>query len=161
MQVDDHPGESVLDQEILHKAYAELRDRFYRLQARREYSLHELRQKLSVHDEYQQLHDLLDVMVREGKQSDRRYAEQIARTRVNAGKGPRIIEQELNAQRIDGELIREILQDYQGRWAELAETVRRKKFGDRPPADYQQWTRQARFLQQRGFFARDIPGPED
>ena len=45
---------------------------------------------------------------------------------------------------------------YSDDWRELADRARRKKFGDGAPRDFRSWSRQARFLQQRGFTREQI-----
>jgi len=41
-------------------------------------------------------------------------------------------------------------------WLDVLRRVRRKKYGERPPATPADWARQARFLQGRGFTAEQI-----
>jgi regulatory protein len=140
------------------RAYAGLKDRAYRALARREYSCHELRQKLLSHDDHGQLEELLEELVEEGALSDHRFAEQLGVTRVNAGKGPRVLEQELRRHRLEEHIVEEIMERYRDTWESLAEAVRRKKFGSGSPKDYREWARQARFMQQRGFTIEQIGG---
>lgn len=143
--------DSSLTEIVDHQSFRILKDRGYRLLARREYSRQELRQKLARHDTSEQLEAVLAQLASEGALSDRRFAEQLVRTRVGAGKGPRLIEQELQRHRLDDELIATVLAPYEDQWITLANSVRRKKFGDEPAPDFGAWTRQARFLTQRGF----------
>lgn len=138
------------------RAFHALRERAYRLLAHREYSRFELQRKLSPHDDQGQLETLLDALVSEGSLSDRRFAEQLGRSRFQAGKGPRLLEQELRRHRLEEDIVQAVMSHYRKLWRDLAATVRRKKFGDSPPEDYRAWARQARFLQQRGFTADEI-----
>ena len=153
----DDRQRSDLEQSATLQALTQLRNRAYTYLARREYSQLELRQKLEPHDRFAQVEKLLDELVQQNAQSDDRFAEQLGRTRVNAGKGPVLLEQELKQHRIDPEIIERVMKEYQGEWKRLAENARIKKFGPELPADYKDWARQARFLQQRGFSTRDIP----
>ena len=143
----ESPGQEIADRQ----AFAQLRDRAYRLLARREHSQWELRQKLHSHDGADQLDRLVAVLTEEGSLSDDRFAEQLVRSKVSAGKGPRVILQELKRHRLEEDIIHAVLSEYRDRWNALADSVRLKKFGREAPADYRAWTKQARFLQQRGF----------
>lgn len=153
----DDRQRSALEESAILQALTQLRNRAYTYLARREYSQLELRQKLEPHDQFEQIDQLLNELIQKNVQSDDRFAEQLGRTRVNAGKGPVLLKQELKQHRIDPEVIARVMEEYQGEWRRLAEHARVKKFGPELPADYKEWARQARFLQQRGFSARDIP----
>jgi len=158
--VSESDNESLQDA-VEKKALADLRNRAYGYLARREHSVHELRNKLQRFDEYSQVDTLLQDLREQNAQSDQRFAEQIGRVRVSAGKGPTVLEHELNQHRIDPAIIEEIMNAYEGKWAQLAEEVRCKKFGKPMPKDYKLWARQARFLQQRGFTANEIRSFKD
>lgn len=150
--MEDSPIRAVADARALHA----LRERAYRLLARREYSCYELRRKLTPHDGHGQLDLLLDTLDSEGSLSDRRFAEQLGRSRYQAGKGPRLLEQELRRHRLDEDIVQEVMSQYRESWRDLAAEVRQKRFGTAPPEDYRAWAKQARFLQQRGFTADEI-----
>ncbi len=137
-------------------ATQKLKDKAYQLLARREHSCHELRQKLARHDRDGQLESVMDALMIENAISDYRFAESLARSRYRAGKGPLVLEQELCHHRIAEEIIRQVMTGYQDAWRNLAEEVRRKKYGTAPPETYAEWAKQARFLQQRGFTAAEI-----
>ena len=113
----DTPAQEIAER----KAIAELKDRAYRFLARREHSRWELRQKLKARDEAGLLDRVIGYLVEEGSLSDDRFAEQLVRSKVSAGKGPRLIEQELKRHRLDDELVSEVLSEYSDRWHELAE----------------------------------------
>ena len=77
--------------------------------AKREYSRHELEQKLSVHEHSrQQVSDLLDQLERDGYLSTERFAEQTARIRRERLGSQRIV-RELKAKGVDEHLIADIL----------------------------------------------------
>lgn len=149
--------QTVLEQTSRLQDLVQLRNRAYKYLARREYSRSELRHKLKPFDRYDQTDQLLLELVQQNAQSDQRFAEQLGRVRVNAGKGSIMLEQELKQHHIDSAIIEAVMQAYDGEWKQLAEKVRVKKFGPEMPTDYREWTRQARFLQQRGFSTSDIP----
>lgn len=164
LNIEEKAGDSISDDlegSIRRKGYLLLRDKAYQYLARREYSQHELRQKLGRIDQFHQLEQLLQELIQLNAQSDLRFAEQLGRARADAGKGPMLLEQELKQHRLDPAIIESVMELYQGEWAERAEFARIKKFGTAPPADYKEWARQARFLQQRGFSVNDIPDYRD
>ena len=148
---------TVLDRESRLQDLVQLRNRAYKYLARREYSRWELKQKLQSFDRYDQVDLLLEELVQQNAQSDQRFAEQLGRARVSAGKGSIVLEQELKQHQIDPIIVELIMQTYDGEWRALAEKARKKKFGPEMPTDYKAWARQARFLQQRGFSTSDIP----
>jgi len=133
------------------RIYQALRDKAYRLLARREQSTCELRRKLKI-DEYPHLVDqLLGELIGQGAQSDFRFAEQLCRSRYQNGKGPVKLRYELNQHQIEESVVAEVMSDYDDKWLNLAIEVRQKKFGSKAPGNYKDWAKQARFLQQRGF----------
>ncbi len=158
MNENSEPITPELEQIGQKKAYLKLQDKAYEYLARREHSQTELRRKLRRFDEFDHADQLIRDLIQKGAQSDQRFAEQLGRVRVGAGKGPVILEQELNKNRIDPVIIETVMDQYQGQWTVLAEQVRQKKFGESRPLEYREWARQARFLQQRGFTSREISG---
>lgn len=151
----------LLQQVAEKKAFADLRNRAYGYLARREHSACELRKKLQRFDLYEQTEILIRELIEQNAQSDQRFAEQIGRVRFSAGKGPTVLQHELNQHHVDPVIVEEVMSAYEGQWARLAEEVRRKKFGVEMPEDYKQWARQARFLQQRGFTPAEIRSFKD
>ncbi len=133
-----------------------LKNKAHRLLARREYSVFELRQKLENLAPSPVCTQILDGLVQQGMQSDTRFAEMLCRSRFNGGKGPVMLRYELNEHKIDPDLIERALAVYQGQWAESAAQVRIRKFGEKPPENFEEWAMQARFLQQRGFTSAQI-----
>lgn len=137
-----------------------LRDKAYRLLARREHSAWELRRKLqgtrlgadSDSDEVAgMVDDLLAELARQGAQSDARYTEHRCRQLYQNGRGPLKLRHELARHHIAESLVERMMADYADKWCDLAVEVRRRKFGDPAPSSYREWAKQARFLQQRGF----------
>jgi regulatory protein len=135
---------------------AVLKDKAYRLLARREYSVYELRQRFRALAQPHICEQALAELVDQGVQSDRRFAEMLGRSRFNAGKGPVKLKHELNEHKIDAEIVESVMDEYNDLWLESADMVRRKKFGEKPPASFSEWAKQARFLQQRGFTSAHI-----
>jgi len=120
--------------------------------ARREHSLHELKQRLCSHSENEaSVNEVLGELARQGIQSDRRFAEMLCRSRFNAGKGPMKIAYELSRHRIAPEIVRQEMAFYEDKWAASAKAVKEKKFGGAAARSHREWARQARFLRQRGF----------
>ena len=138
--------------------YLLVRDKAYSYLTRREYSRSELYQKLIRLKEIDAgvVEQVLDDLVSAGAQSDLRFAEHLCRVRINQGKGPVLIEHELNQHKIDSESIEQVMSEHSDEWRRLALDVRQKKFGPEPPADFKEWAKQARFLQQRGFGNAEI-----
>lgn len=133
-----------------------LRDKAYRLLARREHSAWELRRKLQYAEHPWIVERLLAELTEQGAQSDFRFTEQHCRRRYQNGRGPVKLRYELAQHRIEESLIERAMSNYETKWQALAAEVRRKKFGGEAPASYRDWARQARFLQQRGFTSEQI-----
>ena len=142
------------------RAYLKLRDKAYRLLARREQSAWELRRKLSASYYGENFPEVvtkvLSELAADNAQSDARFAEQHCRRRYNTGRGPVKLKYELTQHQIGEELMTRVMLQYEDKWAKLAQEVRQRKFGDAKPADYKSWAKQARFLQQRGFTSEQI-----
>ena len=124
---------------------------------RREHSRKELQQKLSRRCEDEALiEELLDKLAEEGLQSDERFTESFVHHRVNNGKGPLKIQQELSQRGVDQNLISIYLDSKEFDWLSLAREVKTKKYGNEAPVDYQKQALQSRFLYSRGFSSEHI-----
>jgi regulatory protein len=88
--------------------------------------------------------------------SDARFVQEFVSARVRRGSGPMKIRAELRGRGVTGELVTEALAGLKAGSAQGAEAARRKRFGESLPKDMQERSRQARFLQQRGFSMDDI-----
>ncbi len=120
--------------------------------ARREYGQRELEQKLiAAGFESVTVAATVDKLTGEGLQDDRRFIENFVHSRINQGKGPIRVRQELGERGLDAGMIEEVLEDVAEDWCALARQVRDKKFGPGLPADFTEKARQMRFLQYRGF----------
>ena len=127
-----------------------------RLLATREHSRAELKRKLeSRAEEGDDVEAVLDRMAENGLQSDERFAESYVRSRA-ARLGSSRLQYELNkrgvTEEVAGTALSEVLLEDE---LTRARGVWLKKFGQ-PPSDRQEWARQARFLQSRGFSAEII-----
>ena len=122
------------------------------LLARREHSAQELFHKLRAR-EYDEsaIQTAIDSLIKDGLQSDERFAEQFIRSRTERGYGPVRIRLELRERGIDDAIISHSLDMNDPVWKERARVVREKRFGHKVPDAYSERARQARFLQQRGY----------
>ena len=122
--------------------------------ARREYGRGELAERLEKAGFDPDLtQDVVQRLADEGLQSDSRFAESFVQSRINQGKGPVRIRQELKERGLAGSAIDLALEEADEDWFALARAVRRRKFGDELPGDFKEKARQMRFLQYRGFDA--------
>lgn len=138
------------------------------LLARREHSRFELERKLAARGFGPDLvQPTLDRLEHEGLLKAARFTESFIRTRAARGQGPQRIRAELAARGIAEHEANELLEASNIDWAEAAAAVRRKRFGAARPADFKERSRQAKFLQYRGFdgaairAALEVPGESD
>ena len=127
------------------------------LLARREHSRRELERKLGARgfpDEM--IAATLDALERSGELAATRFTESFIRARAAKGQGPARIRAELAERGIDREQAAELLRAAAIDWAAVASSVRDKRFGARPPTDFKERARQARFLEYRGFESGEI-----
>lgn len=127
-----------------------LKQRALEYLSKREYSAVELGQKLKTYaDESDDIPALLNDFIARGWLSDRRFAEQIVRARkVKFGSAK--IAHELREKGVDDELIADAVSEIQDNELENATEVWHKKF-KQPASNRNEWAKQARFLQSRGF----------
>lgn len=122
--------------------------------ARREHSQRELAQKLQrKYGNSDSLEAVLAEVSEQGLQSDERYAESLARGRVNRGYGPSYVRQEMRSKGVDGELAEQVLETLDPDWQTLATEQVRRRFPD-SSTDPNVWLKACRFLQRRGFDGR-------
>jgi len=127
------------------------------LLARREHSVKELQDKLLARDyELDEIQLALQTLTQEGLQSDERFIESFIHARMGRGSGPTKIKVELRQRGVSDALIDEYLDERNAHWYEIAEEVRKKKFGVGRPTDYKERAKQSRFLQYRGFSSEHI-----
>ncbi len=130
----------------------ELRRKAIGLLARREHSRAELARKLAADGTEEDIANVLAQLESEGLLSDARAA--AAYVRAHAARfGATRLRQDLRARGLDAEPALDEAGEL-GSELDRARAVWQKKFGI-SPADAREWTRQARFLQGRGF-ATDV-----
>lgn len=121
------------------------------LLARREHSRLELTRKLADRGfSAQETEPVLDRLVDEGWQSDRRYAESLIRARSARRYGPDRIADELARQGVDEDVVSEAFEAEPRDWAELAREQLLARFRE-APADFPDRARRHRHLVRRGF----------
>lgn len=139
------------------QADANIRAECLRLLTGREHSRKELLQKLAVKGfAKERIDPILDELAEESWQSDARYAESYARSRILKGYGPAFIAYELRQNGIDpGNIpsfdLEALAESVAGGWQALLRQVYGKKYGDSLIPNRNEWAKRNRFLQQRGF----------
>lgn len=136
------------------KPQVSLRQRALDYLAKREYSVVELAQKLNtVARQYEldaeEIPEILADFKKRNWVSDTRFTEQILHARKSKFGSARIAH-ELREKGVSDELISEAVEDVKENELENAKAVWRKKYGA-PPTSREEWAKQARFLQSRGF----------
>lgn len=127
-----------------------LRQRALEYLSKREYSAAELAQKLKGYaEEADDVPALIEDFKTRGWLSDARYAEQMVHAR-QAKFGKARVAHELREKGVDDILIAEAVAGLQDSEVERASEVWRKKF-KAAPTTREEWAKQARFLQSRGF----------
>ena len=152
-----------------------LRERAFRLLARREHSRKELQSKLlnppnspSRHklppppedlSQQQRLHEVEQLLhkLEENKLlSDERFAETLTRQYLRKGKGLIALQQAYQEHQLDSTITRPLLDWLAPLWEDQARRVREKRFGDQAPSDPKEAARMQRFLASRGFTPEQI-----
>jgi regulatory protein len=126
------------------------------LLARRDYASGELRQKLGYQGYDPAVVDsVVADLAAERVLDDARYADNYVMYHSGRGHGPLRIAADLRALGVADALIDVALASGPD-WPALAREVRARKFGDEPPVEMSERTRQARLLQYRGFSSDHI-----
>jgi len=119
---------------------------------RREHSQLELIQKVSAKGYLKgDVLTIIEQLVEQGLQSNERFAESYARSRVHKGIGPLRIKAELQQKGAGDCYFDMAVEDIVGSWSELLGQVYQKKYADSPCSDRKEQLKRSRFLQQRGF----------
>lgn len=127
-----------------------LKSRAVRLLARRDYARVELAGKLEPYvGEADDLPALLDELQKLGFLSDSRFAEQLAH-RHRGRHGPLTVERELRRRGVAPDVVDATLHAARSTEYAEAQQVLRRKF-HAAPANMQDWAKQGRYLQARGF----------
>lgn len=119
--------------------------------ARREHSRAELTRKLSDDGSQEEIQAVLDRLEQTGLLSDARFAESFVSSRA-ARVGNARLRHDLRAKGVADDLVAAALPAEADSEIGRAREVWRRKF-DAPPGDRNEFARQARFLQSRGFAA--------
>ena len=136
---------------------SEVRRLAMNLLARREHSRQELFDKLSRRNvDEEVLAAAIDRLSGQDLQSDQRFAQNYSRSRLQSGQGPVRIRKELEQRGVNATLIAEAVESLEADWDALAAAARCKRFGESPPRDYKEKSRQSRFLNYRGFTHEQI-----
>ena len=127
------------------------------LVSRREHSRHELMEKLTKRypETSPMIEEALDKLEINKILDDERFAEMYINSRARKGFGPKKIEMELNAKRVESTFTPNALEAYET-CLENARKELKKKFKDQKPTDYQSKMKQKKFLFMRGFSASII-----
>lgn len=152
-----------------------LRERAFRLLARREHSRYELGDKLltprnspsqykiqpppdnlSSTQIHAEINLLLDKLETNNLLSNQRFAENLTNQYLRKGKGPLALKQAYQTHRLDESITQPLLAKLAHRWQEQANRVREKRFGTLPAADPRDAAKMQRFLAQRGFTSEQI-----
>jgi regulatory protein len=124
--------------------------------ARRDYASGELRERLRAkgYDGAVAAIVIAELMASDAL-NDTRFAEHYVAYHAERGQGPVRIGADLKALKLPGELIDAALGEG-GDWRARAHKVRLRKFGRAQPESWREKSRQARFLQYRGFSSDHI-----
>jgi regulatory protein len=130
-----------------------LRQRALEYLGKREYSYAELGQKLKTYleedESFEVVTEILEDFKKRGWLSDARFTEQIVHARSHKF-GSAKIANELREKGVSQELIETAIEQVKENELDNAKEIWRKKF-KAIPASRDEWARQARFLQSRGF----------
>ena len=120
---------------------------------KREYSYAELGQKLKTYleedEDFEVITAILEDFKTRGWLSDARFTEQIVHARSHKF-GSAKIANELREKGVSADLIESAIEQVKGNELDNAREIWRKKF-KKSPDSREEWARQARFLQSRGF----------
>jgi regulatory protein len=145
------------DEKIINKAgkstdHLEARKKAMDYLSRREYGFYELVEKVVLYGFLKEAALIaVENLSSEGLQDDKRYVESFVQSRINQGKGPLRIQQELQHRKVSDNLINDAINENTENWFKLAEKVRLKKFGSKIPLDFQKNAKEMKFLKYRGF----------
>lgn len=121
------------------------------LLGRREHSRRELKDKLAARGlEDAEIDAALVTLDDKGFQSDRRFADMLARSRIAQGHGPIRILAELRLRGIDAGTAQDALDEQDADWSALAGALCQRRFRGRA-VDHAEKVRRANFLARRGF----------
>jgi len=127
------------------------------LLSRREHSHKQLDDKLRQRGfDQQEIETALTGLAAENLLNDERFAESYVHQRMQKGFGPLRIRHELYEKGIPPEIIEIQMENCTDQWIQMMQQQRIKKFGADLPQEYKEITKQARFLQNRGFSPESV-----
>lgn len=130
----------------------QIEDVCLRLLTQREHSQKELLEKLALRGFIKEDAQLvIDNLADKGWQSDIRYAESYARSRIMKGYGPVRVAYELKQNGVEINSLDQIVRTVAGSWISLIELVYDKKYQQDRLLSRSEWAKRSRFLLQRGF----------
>lgn len=123
-----------------------------RLLAGRDHSQQELIAKLAMKG-FDRIESqlIIDDLAAKGCQSDNRFAESYARSRIRKGFGPIKISYELQQRGIEFCDLNAVVMELADGWFHILERVYEKKYSNDSLLMDTEWLKRSRFLQQRGF----------
>jgi regulatory protein len=122
------------------------------LLARREHSRRELGRKLDQGGyEREEAGAALERLGEQSYQDDERFGQVLVRSRANHGYGPQRIRAELKSHGLGDAAIRQLLQEAEQDWDQLAADQLRRRYGATAPGDAAERAKRAQFLLRRGF----------
>ncbi|EAR63070.1 regulatory protein RecX [Neptuniibacter caesariensis] len=141
--------QEVTEKDLLHKAID--------LLSRREYAQAELETKLKRIGSEEQVESVLQRLQEDGYQSDLRFVESFIRMRVGQGHGLIRIRFDLSKKGIEGDLLREVLDELEVDWYEQARELYQRKYS-KPldKQDYKEKSKRMRYMAQRGYSMDEI-----
>jgi regulatory protein len=139
------------------KKYQQMRFAAMNMLARREHSRGEIDDKLQRRFELPAMAELvLEQLIVDGLQCDRRFAESFVNSRVNRGHGLYRISQELRQKKLSPYILTDVLSELSIDWFAVAADCYQRKFGDSPINDQKDYAKRARFMAYRGHNSGDI-----
>ena len=125
--------------------------------ARREYGVNELGRKLVQRGFDEDItFEVVKELASQNLVSDIRFIESLLSSLQRRGFGPRRARQELRSKAVADEQVDEWVDEGDMEWTEVAQRAYQKKYRGDPPSDYNTWSKQARFMQGRGFTTEQI-----
>ena len=137
----------------------DIKNHCLRLLARREHSQKELLTKLMQKGfSSADIQPVITELAQNSWQSDARFAENYARTRLRKGYGATAIRYELNQKGIDvaDTNLNDVLLTVADNWLDLLTQTYCKKYGEIEPLTRQDWAKRTQFLLRRGFSSSQI-----
>lgn len=129
-----------------------IRNKALDLLANREHTKLELQRKLSAKGfTINEIDEVVEKLAEQGLQSNQRFLESYVNMRANRGFGPVRIKQELYERGISKDLLQQsnIFSTFD--WQDLLQKARKKKFGSALPQNFQEKSKQMRYLVYKGF----------